>query len=341
MSSTTLIDKDVNTGAAASRSAAPVPSLPSVRKRHSSVGWGDRLFKNVTMFFALSIIVISVWIAWELFDMSSLSRHSFGWSFLTRQMWDPVAEQYGALPFIYGTLITSALALLMAAPLGLGIAIFLSELAPRKISDSCAFLIELLAAIPSVVYGLIAMFVLVPFMRVTVQPFLVKTLGFLPFFKGPCYGVGILTAAIVLAIMVVPFIATISREVLLSVPRDLKEAAMALGATHWEVVKLAVVPFARPGILGSIFLALGRALGETMAVTMVIGNRPEISASILAPGYTMAAIIANEFSEATTDMYLHALIEIGLVLFGITIIVNGIARLMLMRVTQTASGSRA
>jgi phosphate transport system permease protein len=301
-----------------------------------SAGWGDWLFENLTLVFAISIFVIAAAIAWQLFKNSSLARHAFGWSFLTKQIWDPVAEDFGALPFIFGTLVSSTLALLIAIPLGVGVAIFLSELAPRKVSDSCAFLIELLAAIPSVVYGLIAVFVLVPIMREYVQPFLIKTLGFLPLFRGPAYGVGMLTAAIVLAIMIVPFITTISREIFLSVPSSLKEAAMALGATHWEVVRLAVLPYARSGIAGSVFLALGRALGETMAVTMVIGNRPEIAASLLAPGYTMAAVLANEFTEATSDLYVHTLVEIGLVLFAITILVNAIGRLILYKMSPHA-----
>ncbi len=300
--------------------------------------WGgsDRLFKTITLCFALSILAVAAAIAWQLWKNSALSRHAFGWAFLTKQIWDPVAENFGALPFIYGTLVSSALALLIAVPLGIGVAIFLSELAPRKVSDSCAFLIELLAAIPSVVYGLIGVFVLVPFMRTHVQPFLIRTLGFLPLFRGPAYGVGMLTAAIVLAVMILPFITTISREIFLSVPTSLKEAAMALGGTHWEVVRLAVLPYARSGIAGSVFLAMGRALGETMAVTMVIGNRPEIVASLLAPGYTMAAVLANEFTEATSDLYVHTLVEIGLVLFAITIVVNAIGRLILYQMNPHA-----
>jgi phosphate transport system permease protein len=294
------------------------------------------VFENLTLIFALSILAIASAIAWELFKNSTLSRHAFGWAFLTRQIWDPVAEDFGALPFIFGTLVSSLLALLMAIPLGVGVAIFLSELAPRKVSSTCAFLIELLAAIPSVVYGLIGVFVLVPIMRVYVQPFLMKTLGFLPLFRGPAYGVGMLTAAVILAIMIVPFITTISREIFLSVPISLKEAAMALGATHWEVVRLAVLPYSRSGIAGSVFLALGRALGETMAVTMVIGNRPEVVTSLLAPGYTMAAVLANEFTEATSDLYVQTLIEIGLVLFAITIVVNAIGRLILYKMTPQA-----
>jgi phosphate transport system permease protein len=298
--------------------------------------WGDRIFRAVTLCFALTILLIAACIAWQLFKNSALARHAFGFSFLTKQTWDPVAENFGALPFIYGTLMSSLISLVIAVPLGVGVAIFLAEMAPPKISDAISFLIELLAAIPSVVYGLIGIFVLVPFMRTTLQPFLIKWLGFTPLFKGPAYGVGLLTAGIVLAIMIVPFIATISREVLLSVPRSLKEAASALGATRWEVVRMAVLPYARSGIYGSIFLALGRALGETMAVTMVIGNRPEITASLLAPGYTIAAVLANEFTEATSDLYLHTLVEIGLVLFAITIIVNGIARWILMRMGSNA-----
>jgi len=272
-------------------------------------------------------------IAWQLFKNSAQSRQAFGWAFLTKEIWDPVAENYGALPFVFGTLVSSVMALIIAVPLGVGVAIFLSELAPRKVSDVCAFLIELLAAIPSVVYGLIGIFVLVPLMRTHLQPFLIRTLGFLPLFKGPAYGIGMLTAGIVLAIMIVPFITTISREIFLAVPSSLKEAAMALGATHWEVVRLAVLPYARSGIAGSVFLAMGRALGETMAVTMVIGNRPEIAASLLAPGYTMAAVLANEFTEATSDLYVSTLVQIGLVLFAITILVNAIGRLILYRMT--------
>jgi phosphate transport system permease protein len=284
----------------------------------------------------LSILAIAIAIAWQLWKNSALSRHAFGWSFLFKKIWDPVAEDFGALTFVYGTLVSSAVALLIAVPLGVGVAIFLSELAPPKISDACSFLIELLAAIPSVVYGLIGVFVLVPWMRTHLQPFLIKEFGFLPLFKGPAYGIGMLTAGIVLAIMIIPFITSISREVFLTVPRPLKEAAMALGATRWEVVRLAILPYSRSGIAGSIFLALGRALGETMAVTMVIGNVPQISASLLAPGYTMAAVLANEFTEATTDLYLHALVEIGLVLFAITIVVNAIGRLILYKMNPHA-----
>lgn len=292
---------------------------------------GDALFKNSTLLFSLLILFLTLWIGWELFLNSPLPIHKFGWSFLWKQVWDPVSEDFGALPFIYGTLVSSLLALCIAMPLGLGVSIFLSELAPPKIADLVGFLTELLAAIPSVVYGLIGIFVLVPWMRTFLEPLFSKTLGFVPLFKGAPYGVGLLTAGIVLAIMILPFIATISREIFKTVPQAQKEAAMALGATRWEVLRLVTLPFSRSGILGSIFLALGRALGETMAVTMVIGNRPEIKLSLFEPSHTMAAVIANEFTEAASDLYLQTLIEIGLVLFAITILVNGIARLMIYK----------
>jgi phosphate transport system permease protein len=247
-------------------------------------------------------------------------------------VWDPVAGQFGALPFLYGTILTSALALLIAVPLGVGAAIFLSELAPRRLSDIMSFLIELLAAVPSVIYGLLGIFVLVPLVRQFLEPVLGKTLGFLPLFSGPPYGVGFLSAGLILAVMIIPFIITVTREVMLSTPKLLREAAMALGATRWEVATTVVLPFARSGISGAIFLALARALGETMAVTMVIGNTPVVSASLFSPGYTMAAVLANEFTEATGDLYLNALIEIGLVLFGATLIVNALAQLLVWSV---------
>jgi phosphate transport system permease protein len=271
-----------------------------------------------------------------LFRNSALSRHEFGWSFLTTQVWDPVAGRFGALPFIYGTLLTSALALLQAIPLGVGAAIFLSELAPARVSDALTFLIELLAAVPSVIYGLLGVFVLIPVLK-TVEPAIRRVLGFLPFFQGPFYGVSVLAAGFVLAIMIIPFIISISREVLLAVPGDQREAAMALGATKWEATWDIVVPFARKGIIGSIFLALARSLGETMAVTMVIGNDPKIHASLFAPGYSIASVIANEFTEATGDLYVNALIELGLVLFALTFLINGLARLLILSTTRKGS----
>jgi phosphate transport system permease protein len=303
-------------------------SLSSVFRR-PGVSPADRLFRAVVTTVALSVLAIAGVVAFELYRNSRLPIAKFGWSFLWGTTWDPVAEEFGALPFLYGTLVTSALALLISVPVGMGVAIFLSELAPRKLSDPAAFLVELLAAIPSVIYGLIGIFVLVPWVRNVLEPLLGGTLGFLPLFQGPPYGVGMLTASLVLAIMVIPFIVSVSREVLMAVPRSQREAILSLGATRWEMVWTTVLPYARSGIMGSIFLALARALGETMAVTMVIGNRPEIKLSLFEPGYTMAAVIANEFTEATSDLYVQTLIEIGLVLFAVTIAVNAVARLLI------------
>ena len=291
---------------------------------------GDEIAHLLVLSSALSIIVITVLLVLELYWNSSLTRHKFGAQFLFTKVWDPVAGQFGALPFIYGTVVTAFLSLVLAVPVGLGCAIFLAELAPRRLSDSLTFLIELLAAVPSVIYGLLGIFVLVPVLESTVVPALKHTLGFLPIFSGPFHGVSLFSAGVVLAIMIVPFIVSVSREVLLAVPNDQREGSLALGATRWETTWKVVVPYARKGIFGSIFLALARALGETMAVTMVIGNTPAISKSLLAPGYTIAAVIANEFTEATDDLYIHALIELGLVLFALTIVINGVARLLIV-----------
>ena len=288
--------------------------------------------------FAATVVLITVLLVLQLWHDSVLPRHKFGFNFFATRVWDPIAEEFGALPFIYGTLVTAAVALLIAVPLGLGAAIFLAELAPQKISDTLQFFIDLLAAVPSVIYGLLGVFIVIPLMREYIQPALKATLGFLPLFQGPAYGVGFFTAGIVLSIMVIPYIISVSREVLLSVPRDQREAALALGSTRWESTWKVVVPFARTGIMGSIFLALARALGETMAVTMVIGNTPAIRASLFSPGYSIAAVIANEFTEATGEVYLQSLIELGLVLFLITFILNGLARLLLVVTTQKGSG---
>jgi phosphate transport system permease protein len=281
--------------------------------------------------------LLTVLLAYELWANSALSRMQFGWSFLFNSTWDPIAGRFGALPFIYGTVTTTALGLLFAIPLGIGAAVFLAELAPPRISDLMTFLIELLAAVPSVIIGLIGIFILIPILQ-KIVPALQSVLGFLPIFSGPFYGVSVFSAGIVLAFMILPFIISISREVLLAVPRDLREAALALGATRWESTWHVVIPFARTGIIGSIFLAMARALGETMAVTMVIGNSPKIMASLLAPGYSIASVIANEFTEATGDLYLSALIELGLVLFFLTIVINGAARLLIMM--TTAKGAK-
>ena len=265
------------------------------------------------------------------------ARSKFGFGFLASSLWNPVTDQYGALPFIYGTVVTSFLALLVSVPLGVGAAIYLSELATAKVSDSLTFLVELLAAVPSVIYGLLAIFTLVPLMRNYVEPALKKMFGFLPIFSGPIFGFGYLTAGIILSIMTFPFIISVSREALLSVPREQREAALALGATKWESTWQVVVPFARLGIFGSIFLALARALGETMAVTMVIGNDPAIHASLFANGHTIAAVVANQFAEASGEVYQSALVELGLVLFALTIVINGLAQLMIVLTTRKGS----
>jgi len=270
------------------------------------------------------------------------SMQRFGWGFLWTSTWDPVAEIYGAAPMIFGTVVSALLALLIAVPLALGVSIFLTEFAPKWMRQPVAFLVELLAAIPSVVYGLWGIFVLIPFLRAVVVPPLRALLGWTPFFDGVFYGNSMLAGGIILAIMVVPYIASVSREVLLAVPATQREAALGLGATRWEAVWTAVLPYGRAGIIGAIMLGLGRALGETMAVTMVIGNRHDIGISLFQPGYTMAAAIANEFSEATTDLYLSALFEVGLVLFVITVIVNALARILVWRVARGAAiGSKA
>ena len=291
---------------------------------------GDEVAHLLTLIFASAIILLTVLLVFELYQNSALARAKFGWHFLFTRTWDPVFENFGALPFIFGTVVTSAVGLLIAVPVGVGAAIFLAEMAPARISDALAFVIELLAAVPSVIYGLLAMFTLVPLLRIYIQPFLKKTLGVLPLFQGPNYGVGLLAAGLILAIMIVPFIISISREVLMAVPVEQREAALALGATKWESTWKVVVPFARAGILGSVFLAMARALGETMAVTMVIGNDPKITSSLFAPGYSIAAVIANEFTEATSDLYINSLIELGLVLFVLTFILNGLARLLIL-----------
>ncbi len=256
----------------------------------------------------------------------------FGLRFLVTSTWNPVSGRFGALPFVYGTLVSSGIALMLAVPLGLGVAIFLSELAPRWLRVPVGFLVELLAAIPSVVYGLWGIFVLIPWVRTSLTPPLQAALGFLPLFQGPPLGLGMLTAGLILAIMVVPFIVAVSTEVMRAVPQAQREAALSLGATQWETTRTAVIPYARSGIMGATFLALARALGETMAVTMVIGNVPQIKASVLAPAYTISAVIANEFAEATENLYLAALILVGLVLFVVTMGVNVVARLLVSRV---------
>ncbi len=316
-------------------STTAVNARPSGR---ASVFWqrlrsGDDIAYVITLTCALTILAITALLVFELFVNSGVARHKFGWGFLTSPAWDPSGERFGALAFVYGTVVTSAFALLMGIPLGVGAAIFLAELAPAKVSNGLTFLIELLAAVPSVIYGLLGIFVLLP-MLVAAEPYIRGVLGWTPLFSGPFYGQSLLSAGVVLTVMIIPFIISISREVILAVPNDQREAALALGATRWETTWNVVLPFAKKGIMGSIFLALARSLGETMAVTMVVGNQPEIHASLFAPGYTMAAVIANEFTEATGDLYQHTLIEMALVLFGLTIVINGLARLLVLSTTK-------
>ena len=292
----------------------------------------DRAHLGVLRLLALAVLAVVALIGWETLRGALPAMRAFGWRFLLSTDWDPVAEKFGALPYLYGTVVSSALALLLALPLGLGTAVYLAELAPRKVASAVAFVVELLAAIPSIVYGLWGLFVLAPFLRTAVEPRLIAHLGFLPLFHGFPFGIGMLNAALVLAVMIVPTIVSISREVLGSMPSSLREAALALGATRAEAIAV-TLDAARPGILGAVILALGRAIGETMAVTMVIGNTNRISASLLAPGSTMASVIANEFTEAAGKLYLSALIEIALVLLALTLVVNAGARLLVIRTT--------
>ena len=313
----------------------PTPS--SIREylsERGSGGMGDRLFGGFVLACALSIIATVAIILFVLIDNSRLSLHAFGLRFFLYDAWNPVSGDFGALSFIFGTLATSFLALLIAVPLALCVAIFIMEICPKPLRGVVAFLTELLAAIPSVVYGLWAIFVLVPLVRDRLGPVLVKLFGWTGLFTGPNFGEGILTASIILSIMILPVISSITREVMSAVPNSQKEAVLALGATRWEMVRIAVLRNARIGIVGGIMLGLGRALGETMAVTMVIGNNPQIAKSLFTPGYTLASVIANEFTEATGDLYLSALIEVGLALFLVTVLVNTIARLLVWAVTR-------
>lgn len=294
----------------------------------------DVVFRYAVLICSLSIILVMALFFYELTSRSKLSIAKFGFGFFTGTTWDPVAGSFGAMPFIYGTLLSSLVALILAVPMAVGVAVFVTELCPRALRGIISFTVELLAAIPSVIYGLWGIFVLAPILRNYVQPWLSKYLGWTGFFDGPAYGIGMLAAGIILAIMIVPIIASITREVLVAVPQSQREAVLALGATRWEMVRMAVLRNARVGIAGGIILGLGRAIGETMAVTMLIGNRPEIAKSLFAPGYTMASVIANEFSEATGDLYLSALVEIGLVLLIVTVVVNACARLLVWSITR-------
>jgi len=301
------------------------------RRRHSSSS--DRIYRIALTACAASILVIIVTMFIVIGQGSWLSIKEFGFSFLIGQVWDPVKGEFGAMPFIYGTVVSSILAVLIATPLSIGVAVFLVEQAPRSLARPMGFLVELLAAIPSVVYGLWAIFVLAPFLREYIQPPLQATLGWLPFFSGTPTGIGMLTGGLILAIMITPIITAVVRDILEAVPVTQREAALALGATKWETTRI-VLANASSGIAGAVILGLGRAIGETMAVTMIIGNRPQISASLFEPAYTIASVIANEFTEATGDLYLSALVEMGLILFVVTFVVTALAKLLIMSVSR-------
>src|SRR5215475_8890999 len=315
-------------------SAEKLQVVPKSRVGAKESVLADNVFLGFVVLCALAVLAIVGLIVFELWRQSHASIVKFGFKFLVKQVWDPVAEDFGALPFIYGTVVSSLLGLAIAVPLSVGTALFLTELCPRQLRAILSLLVELLAAIPSVIYGLWGIFVLSPFLRLHVKPFLAKYFGWTGLFTGPKYGWGMLAAGVILAIMILPIIASITREVITAVPRVQREAALALGATKWEMLRMSVLRNARPGIFGATILGLGRALGETMTVTMVIGNRPEIVKSLFAPGHTLASIIANEFAKATSAAYFSALVEMGLVLFVVTLIVNALASLLVWSITR-------
>ena len=326
-------------------SVAPSPEEPSApvprRKiEHKSSRFADAAFRYLMLACALSVLAIVVLIVRELILSSSLARHTFGLKFFVTQVWDPVSGDFGALPFIYGTMVSSLLALILAVPLSVGVATFTTEICPQRLRGLLSYMVELLATIPSVIYGLWGMYVLVPILRQYVQPFLAKYFGWTGLFGGYQFGYSMLAAGIILAIMIIPIVTSITREVMSAVPKAQREAVLAIGATRWEMIRVGVLRNARTGIMGAIILGLGRALGETIAVTMLIGNTPQISKSLFAPGYTLASVIANEFSEATGDLYPSALVEIGLALFLITLLVNIVAQLMVWSITR-GSAQRA
>jgi phosphate transport system permease protein len=309
------------------------------RRRHRETHPADRFFKRGLRLLAVLVIVLFGMMVYQLFVAARPALKTFGLSFYWTSDWDPVNESYGALSFIWGTLVTSLLALCLAVPVSLGTALFLTELAPRWLRKPVGFLVEMLAAIPSVVYGIWGVFTLAPFVRTYIQPALGNTLGFLPFFKGPPFGIGIFSAGIILAIMIIPTITSIAREVFRSVPEILREGALALGATRWETIRIAVLRTAISGIVGAVVLGLGRAVGETMAVAMVIGNRAEISLSLFKPGATLASVIANEYAEASSDLHLSSLTAVGLGLFFVSFLVNSIARSIVWRVESRRGGN--
>jgi phosphate transport system permease protein len=317
-------------------------ALPAPPQRLSGgAHTGDRLWNALLGLFGGAVLLVVGVIVLELVQVARPALGAGTMRFLLERDWDPVAESFGALPFIYGTVVTSILALLVALPVSVGLALFLSEMGPPRLRPVVSFAIETLAAIPSVVYGLWGLFVMVPWLRSTVEPFLQATLGFLPLFQGPPIGLGLLAGGLILAVMILPTVASVTNEVLKTIPNALREGALALGATRWEAIRMAVLPYARPGILGAAILGLGRALGETMAVTMVIGNSPEIHASLFAPGYSLPAVIANEFAEAVTDVHTGALAGLALVLFGISLILNSAARILVQLVSRGPSRGTA
>ncbi|MGI4829010.1 MAG: phosphate ABC transporter permease subunit PstC [Janthinobacterium lividum] len=333
-----VVPGDPETSASSTPEAVPDRQVASEVRRYlierGSGSFADSSFAGMMVVCAISVILIVLLIVYVLVSNSRLSIHTFGFKFFETSVWDPVNGSFGALPFIYGTVVSSLLAVVIAVPLAIAVSIFVLEICPIRLRGPIAFLTELLAAIPSVVYGLWAVFVLVPIVRDQLGPVLEKSLGWTGLFTEPNFGVGILTASFILAIMIFPVICSISRDVMRAVPSSQREAALALGATRWEMIRIGVLRNARMGIVGAVILGLGRALGETMAVTMVIGNHPDISKNLFNPAYTLASVIANEFSEATGDLYLSALIEIGLALFLVTIVVNAIARLLVWAVTR-------
>jgi phosphate transport system permease protein len=332
-SSGTGLPQEANVAKPPSGGPGTLKVVPKSRVTRESL-FADHVFRGIVVFCSLAVLAIVGLIFYELVNQSQLSISKFGLKFLVKKIWDPVAEDFGALPFIYGTIVSSILGLIIAVPLSVGTALFLTELCPRRLRAILSLLVELLAAIPSVIYGLWGIFVLAPFLRHHVQPFLATYFGWTGLFSGPKYGWGMLAAGVIIAIMILPIVASITREVITAVPRVQREAALALGATKWEMLRMAVLRNARPGIFGATILGLGRALGETMAVTMVIGNRPEIAKSLFAPGYTLASAIANEFTEAVGNTYLSALMEMALVLFVITLIVNALAGLLVWSITR-------
>jgi phosphate transport system permease protein len=326
LSSPELIPNAEVSGTARTRTACLIPGKSSK--------WADRTFHAAMWSCGAAILAMVGLIVYELITKGQLAWHAFGWKFFFASDWDPVNDQFGALPFVYGTIVSSILALIISVPLAVGVAVFITEMSPRWLRSGLAFTTELLAAIPSVIYGLWAIFVLVPLLRQYGEPFLGKYFRWTGLFEGAPYGIGMLAAGVILAIMIIPIISAITREVMTAVPQQQREAVLALGATRWEMIRMGVLRNARAGIVGGVILGLGRALGETMAVTMVIGNRAEIAKSLFAPGYTMASVIANEFSEATGDLYLSALVQIGLALFVVTIVVNILAQLLVWTVTR-------